>query len=428
MLGGIPRSGLAGCPQTEEEGVPLSDRTVKTAKPSSKPVRLWDSGGLYLEVSPAGGKLWRLKYRFGKREKRLALGIYPDVGLADARDKRDDARRVLARGVDPGAVARAVKEARGGGGTFEAIAREWHVKQSTTEGARKWSASHAKITLERLSNNVFPYVKEKKPEDVDATEWLRVLRRVEERGAVETAHRIRSICSQVYRYAVSTGRAARDPLTDLRGALAPAPDKHFASITDADKLRPVLKAIDAYQGTHVVRVALALAPILFVRPGELRSMRWADVDDAAAEWRFVASKTKTPHIVPLSKQALAHLAELKPLTGEGEFVFPSARTVKRCMSNNAINAALRRSNIDTRTEITGHGWRAAARTILEERLGFRPEVIELQLAHAVRDPLGRAYNRTTHLEERVRMMQAWADFLDGLRQENVVVGHFRRKA
>jgi integrase len=224
---------------------------------------------------------------------------------------------------------------------------------------------------------------------------------------------------------VATGRAERDPAADLRGALAPVPDKHFPSVTEPGELRSILKVIDGYQGTLPVRVALRLQALLFVRPGELRHMRWADVDTDAAQWRFTASKTGQPHIVPLASQALALLDELRPLTGSGALVFPSTRSGARAMSGNTVNAALRRAGIDTRTELTGHGWRAAARTILEERLGFRPEVIELQLAHAVRDPLGRAYNRTTHLEERKRMMQSWADFLDGLRADNVVAVDFR---
>lgn len=407
-------------PKLTEDALPLTDRTIKAAKPAKKPVRLWDGGGLYVEVSPAGGKLWRFKYRVGGREKRLALGAYPDVSLRDARERRDDARRHLARGTDPGNVARAEKLARSGGGTFEAIAREWHGKQAAT-----WDEDYAKNVLGRFALCVFPYVRDRAPDDINAGDWLALLRRIEERGAKETAHRVRALCAQVYRYAVASGRAARDPLADLRGALAPVPVRHFASITDADALRPLLRVVDGYTGTPVVRVALRLQPLLFVRPGELRSMRWADVDVDDAQWRFEASKTKTPHIVPLSRQAIALVEELRPLTGAGEFVFPSTRSAQRCMSNNTINAGLRRLGIDTRTEMTGHGWRAAARTILEERLGFRPEVIELQLAHAVRDPLGRAYNRTTHIVERTRMMQAWADFLDGLRADNVVRVDFR---
>ena len=401
--------------------MPLSDRAIKTAKTPKKTTRLWDGGGLYLELSTSGAKLWRFKYRVAGREKRLAFGAYPEVSLKAARERRDSARRVLANKADPGAVARAEKAARDGADTIEAIAREWHTKQAAT-----WVKEYADDVLGRLVLNVFPYVGRRAPDDVAAQEWLPLLRRIEGRGALVAAKRVRAICSQVYRYAIATGRATRDPMADLRGALTPSPERHFPAPTEPEALRPILRVIDGYDGTLIVRIALKLQALLFVRPGELRSMRWGDIDDEKAQWRFTASKTETPHIVPLAKQARMLLDELRPLTGGGLYVFPSARSASRCMSDNTLNAALRRMGVDTKNEITGHGFRAAARTILEERLGFRPEVIELQLAHTIKDPLGRAYNRTTHLVERTRMMQEWADFLDVLRTENVVAVDSRR--
>lgn len=401
--------------------MPLTDRAIKNARPRVRPQRIWDERGLYLEVSPTGAKLWRLKYRVGGREKRLALGAYPDVSLKEARKRRDEGRKELATGVDPALKKRAEKAARSGSGTFEAIACEWHEKQKLT-----WVAEYADDVLARLKLNVFPYVGKRIPDEVTAPEWLTVLQRMENRRVFVAAKRVRSICSQVYRYAIATGRAQRDPLADLRGALTPAPKRNFPAPTEPDALKPIIRALDGYQGTLVVRTALLLQALTFVRPGELRSMKWAEIDEDAAQWRFTASKTDTPHIVPLSRQALALLAEVRPLTGEGEYVFPSTRSKSRCMSDNTVNAALRRMGIDTRDEITGHGFRAAARTILEERLGFRPEVIELQLAHTVKDPLGRAYNRTTHIGVRTGMMQRWADFLDELRSENIVSVNFQR--
>jgi integrase len=391
----------------------LTDRVIKVARaPADKPVRLWDAGGLYLELSPAGGKLWRWKYRVKGREKRLALGRYPAVSLAEARERREDARRLLARGTDPGEVRATERASESGRDTFERVAREWHESREAT-----LADSHSERVLRALERDVFPYVGGRALDDITPQAWLDVLRRIEARGAVETGHRVRTICMGVYSFARASGRAVTEPLRDLRGALRPVAGRHFPAPTDPASLAPLLRVLDTYKGTLVVKTALLLAPLLFARPGELRSMRWADVDLRAGEWRFVASKTNTPHIVPLSTQARALLRDLRPLTGLGIFVFPSMRSADRCMSDNTLSAALRRLGIDTREELTTHGWRAVARTLLEERLGYRPEVIELQLAHTVRDPLGRAYNRTQHLDERKAMMQAWADCLDGLRAE-----------
>jgi integrase len=398
--------------------MPLSDTTIRTAKPTQKPHRLFDSGGLYLEVSPAGGKLWRLKYRYGGKEKRLALGAYPDTGLRDARERRDAARRLLAAGVDPGEQRKAEKAAGAerAANSFEVIAREWHHKQSAT-----WVELHASRIMLRLENDIFPWVGARPAADITARELLATVNRIVDRGAVESAHRVLQNCSQVFRYAIATGRATRNPAADLRDALPPVKPRHHASLTDPSAVGALLRAIDGYSGSFVTRCALQLAPMLFVRPGELRQAEWSEIDFDAAEWNIPAEKMKMrePHLVPLSSQAITILRELHELTGSGRYLFPSARSRQRPMSNNAVNAALRRMGYD-KDLMTGHGFRAMARTILDEILHVRPDYIEHQLAHAVRDPNGRAYNRTAHLPERRAMMQQWADYLDALKANNVL--------
>ena len=393
--------------------MPLTDTKIRTAKPADKPQRLFDGRGLYLEVSPNGGKWWRLKYRYGGKEKRLSLGVYPDVTLKDARQRRDEARKLLANGVDPSELRKAEKATsrENGANSFEVIAREWFDKHSAN-----WMASHADRIIRRLERDIFPWLGGTPIADITAPKLLDVVRRIEQRGAVETAHRALQNCGQVFSYAVATGRAERDPSADLRGALAPVKAKHFAAVTEPEQLAGILRALDSYEGTLVVRCALRLAPLVFVRPGELRHAEWADVALDAAEWRYTVTKTKINRIVPLASQAIAILSELQPVTGRGRYVFPSARHPRgdRAMSDNAVLAALRRMGI-AKEEMSGHGFRAAARTILDEVLGFPPHLIEHQLAHAVRDPLGRAYNRTAHLPERRKMMQAWADYLDDIK-------------
>lgn len=392
--------------------MPLTDTAIRTAKPSTAPVRMFDGGGLYLEVSPAGGKLWRLKYRYAGKEKRLALGVYPDVSLKDARAKRDEARKLLANEVDPGEnrkVQAAAKVERAGN-SFEIIAREWFVKYRPT-----WAPDYGKNVLARLENDVFPWLGGKPIAEITATDVLAVLRRIDGRGARYTAHRAKTNVSQVMRYAIATGRAERDPCPDLRGAIPPPKETHFAAITDPVKVGEMLRAFEAFQGTFTVKSALLLAPLLFVRPGELRQALWADMDLDRAEWRYFVTKTKSEHLVPLAKQAVATLRELHELTGSGRYVFPGARGNDRSMSEAAVNAALRRLGFDTKTEVTGHGFRAMARTILAEELHQKPEVIEHQLAHKVAGALGSAYNRTQFLKERKAMMQLWADYLDKLR-------------
>lgn len=397
--------------------MPLSDTTIRTAKPTQKPHRLFDSGGLYLEVSPAGGKLWRLKYRYGGKEKRLALGAYPDTGLRDARERRDAARKLLAAGVDPGEQRKAEKAAGAerAANSFEVIAREWHRKQSAA-----WVELHASRIMLRLENDIFPWIGARPVADISARELLATVNRIVDRGAVESAHRVLQNCGQVFRYAIATGRATRNPAADLRDALPPVKPGHHASLTDPSAVGALLRAIDGYSGSFVTRCALRLAPMLFVRPGELRQAEWSEIDFDAAEWNIPAEKMKMrePHLVPLSSQAITILRELRELTGSGRYLFPSARSRQRPMSNNAVNAALRRMGYD-KDAMTGHGFRAMARTILDEILHVRPDYIEHQLAHAVRDPNGRAYNRTAHLPERRAMMQRWADYLDALKAANV---------
>jgi len=392
---------------------PLSDIQVKNAKPQAKDYKLMDGFGLYLLITPTNGKLWRFDYRYNDKRKVIALGAYPAISLADARQRREEAKRLLANGVDPGEVKKARKAAivADRENSFEVIAREWHSKFSG-----QWSPGHAATVLDRLTRDVFPWLGSKPVAEIKPPDILVILRRVEGRGALETAHRVRTICGQVLRYAVATGRAERDSAADLRGALPPVREKHHAALTDPKEVGDLLRSIDGFKGTFHVKCALQLAPMVFVRPGELRQMEWSEIDFEAAQWSIPAEKMKMKqaHIVPLSNQAVAILKELQPLTGFGRYVFPCHRTPLRPMTNNAINAALRRMGY-TSDEMTGHGFRAMARTILDEVLQVRPDFIEHQLAHAVRDPNGRAYNRTAHLDERKKMMQLWADFLDELK-------------
>jgi len=389
----------------------LTDVTVRTAKPRDKTYKLSDSGGLYVEITPSGGKRWRWKYRFGGREKLLSMGVYPDVLLATARARRDDARKLLASGVDPSVHRQAARSAQvvSSANSFEVIAREWFVRHQSG-----WATSHSSKVIARLEKDLFPYIGSRPISEITAPELLKALRRIEDRGALETAHKARVSCGQVFRYGIATGRAERDVAADLRRALPPVKVKHMASVTDPAQVGPLLRALFGYEGTLTVRCALRLAPLLFVRPGELRTAQWADIDLEKAEWRYRVTKTDTDHIVPLASQAIEILSELKPLTGRGRFVFPGIRSAARPMSENTVNAALRRLGIP-KDELTGHGFRAMARTILDEVHGFRADLIEHQLAHAVRDSLGRAYNRTSHLPERRRMMQVWADYLNELR-------------
>lgn len=396
----------------------LSNVKIRNAKPSSKNIKLFDSEGLYLLVTPSGGKLWRFKYRFEGKEKLLAFGSYPEISLHDARQKREDARKLLANKVDPGTVRKAQKQAETESTeTFEVIAREWHEKFTPS-----WVPEYAEKIMIRMKRDLFPWIGNRPIAEIKASELLAVLRRVESRGAIETAHRLRIIAGQIFRYAVATGRAERDPAADLRGALSPVKETHHAALTDPKEVAPLLRALDGYQGSFVVKCALRLTPLFFVRPGELRHAEWAEIDFDEAVWNIPAHKMKMKqaHIVPLCRQAIEILKELQPLTGASKYVFPSARSFARPMSNNTLNVAIRNLGYEKGTQ-TAHGFRAMARTILDEVLQVRPDFIEHQLAHAVTDPNGRAYNRTAHLEERRKMMQKWADYLDGLKAGAVVI-------
>jgi len=395
----------------------LTDIAIRNAKPTDKPFRLSDVGGLYLLLTTTGSKWWRFDYRFAGKRKTLSMGVYPDVGLKEARERRDAARKLLANDIDPGEnrkVQKAASVARSAD-SFEVMAREWFAKHRNT-----WSASHADKIIRRLERDVFPWLGGRPVAEITASEVLSVLRRIEGRGTLDTAHRAGGNCSQVFRYAIATGRAERDPVPDLRGALPPARGGNFAAITEPAKVAELLRAIDAFTGTFVVKCALDIAPRVFVRPGELRKAEWEGFDLDKAEWSYFVTKTKTLHLVPLSTQVVAILRELHALSGHGRYVFPG-RDPQKAMSNATVNAALRRMGYDTKTEMTGHGFRAMARTILHEELHQKPEVIEHQLAHKVPDANGTAYNRTKFLKDRRVMMQLWADYLEKLKSGAEVV-------
>ena len=394
----------------------LTPSQVANAKPKATPHKLADERGLYLLVQPKGGKWWRFDYRRpGSRQRNtLSVGVYPDVSLKQARERREEARKLIAEGIDPATRRQAGRLADAE--SFEAIAREWHGKH-----AAHWTPSYGGALLRRLDANVFPYLGSRPIAGIQAPDVLAVLRRIESRGLIETAHRVHQYIALVFRYAVATGRATADPTPSLRGAIAPARKVHFASIKEPAKVGQLLRDIETYAGHPVTRAALQLAPLLFVRPGELRRMEWAEIAFDKAEWRIPADKMKmrAPHIVPLSTQALAVLRELEPLTRRGQYVFPSLHTRTRPMSENTVNMALRRMGYDNRT-MTGHGFRSMASTLLNEQ-GWNRDAIERQLAHAERNAVRAAYNYAEHLPERRRMMQAWADCLDGLRSGADVV-------
>ena len=391
--------------------MPLSNTAILNAKSSDKPYSLADERGLSLLVQPSGGKWWRFRYRYTGKAKMLSFGTYPDVGLKEARNKRDEARKMLADGVDPGENRKAQREsqAKRSANSFEVIAREWLEGQKSVVVQGQYEK-----TLARLQTDVFPWLGDKAVSEITAPEILTILRKIDARGARYTAHRTRGQISQVMRYAIATGRAERDPCPDLKGAIPSPRSGNFASITEPAKVAELLRAIEGFKGTFVVKCALEIAPKVFVRPGELRKAEWGMFDLDKAEWRYFVTKTKTEHLVPLASQVVATLRDLHALTGHGRYVFPG-RDPQKPMSEAAVNAALRRMGYDTKTEITGHGFRAMARTILHEELHVKPEVIEHQLAHKVPDALGTAYNRTRFLKERRAMMQLWADYLDKLK-------------
>jgi len=402
----------------------LSDKAIqaaiKSAKTAAKAVTISDGGSLSLICQPDGGGWWRLRYWIASKENRLSLGTYPAVSLADARKRRDEARKLIAAGVDPSEDRKAGKAAQAarveaqaladaglpGAGTFERVARDW----LKTVHEPKVSEGHSERTRIRFEQDVFPWLGRRQLAEIEAPELLECLRRIESRGAIETAHRIKDSCGQVFRYGIASGVCKSNPATDLKDALRPVPTKHHADIAE-------------YQGHPITRAGLSLSALLLLRPGELRHMEWAWIDLDGAMLTVpgeVMKRTKAekadgpPHLVPLAPQAVAILSELHPLTGHGRYVFPALTTGERCMSENTVRSALRRLGYGN-DDMTAHGFRAMARTMIAERLNLAPEVIEAQLAHAVGDTLGRAYNRTQFLDQRIDMMTKWASYLDSLR-------------
>jgi integrase len=391
--------------------VPLTDTAIRNAKPKDKSYKITDSRGMYLLVSKTG-KYFRWDYRFAGKRKTFALGVYPDVTLKNARERHENYRRLLANGIDPNEYKKQnkvqlISEATN---SFEFVAREWFSKRKP-----KWSQKHATTVISRLENNIFPWLGKQTIDLITAPMLLDVLRLMEDRGAVETAHRVKQICGQVFRYAIATGRADRDPSADLKGALESTNSKNMATITDPKKIGELMRAIVGYQGNLITRCALKMAPLTFVRPGELRHAEWEEISSTDMEWKIPADKMKMRrvHIVPLSEQAVAVLREIRPLTGNGKYVFPSLRSGSRPMSDNTILAALRRMGY-AKEEMTGHGFRSMASTLLHEQ-GWSSEIIERQLAHAEGNSVKAAYNHAQHLPERRKMMQWWADYLDDLK-------------
>jgi integrase len=394
----------------------LTELAIKKAKPTDKLGRMSDGGGMYLLIHTNGGKYWRMDYRLAGKRKTLAIGVYPDIGLADARERREQARKLIANCVDPVGVkhAQAASIVANTENSFEVIAREWFVRH-----APNWKENHSSKIIARLEKDVFPWIGNRPIADIAAPALLAAIRKIEARGALETAHRALACCGQVFRYAVATGRAERDPTGDLRGALPPVKkEKHFAAITDPKKVGELLRDIEGYQGSYIVKGAFKLSPLLFVRPGELRKMEWTELDLDKSEWIIPADKMKmgVTHIVPLAKQAVAVLREMLPLTGRSRYVFHGERDHDRPMSDNAIRSALRRMGW-ANDEMTPHGFRAMASTILDN-MGYKQEWLERQLAHEEPNKIKAAYKREAwrmYLPERTAMMQAWADYLDKLK-------------
>lgn len=394
----------------------LTALEVSKSKATGKMQRLADGGNMYLLIQPNGAKYWRMDYRLAGKRKTLAIGVYPGMSLSNAREQREQARKLIANGVDPVAAKQAQKASiiENVENSFEVIAREWFARH-----APNWKENHSSKIIARLEKDVFPWIGNRPIAEMTAPALLAVIRKIEARGALETAHRALACCGQVFRYAVATGRAERDPTGDLRGALPPVKkDKHFAAITEPEKVGELLRDIEGYQGSYIVKGAFKLSPLLFVRPGELRKMEWTELDLDKAEWIIPADKMKmgVTHIVPLAKQAVAVLREMLPLTGRSKYVFHGERDHDRPMSDNAIRSALRRMGW-ANDEMTPHGFRAMASTILDN-MGYKQEWLERQLAHEEPNKIKAAYKREAwrmYLPERTAMMQAWADYLDKLK-------------
>lgn len=407
----------------------LNDRAIKLAEPKAKPYKMSDGLGLYLEVQPTGSRYWRFKYLFAGKQKRIALGVYPEISLKAARDATLEYRLKLRNNIDPAQERKQEKLFRkvSTENNFEAVGNEWLEKEK--DG---WSENHFNRSQSLFKNHLVPWLGVRPVSEITAPELLAVLRKIESRGILETADRTKTLAGQIFRYAIQTGRAERDPSQDLKGALKTPKTKHLAAIIEPKEVGKLMRAIDSYHGTPIVEAALKISPLLFQRPGEIRTMKWDDIDFEKAEWRYIVSKTKTSHIVPLSQQALEILKGLEPITRKRSiFVFPSPRGPRRPLSENGVRVALRAMGY-TNDQMTPHGFRAMARTLLDEELGYRVDWIEHQLAHAVRDSLGRAYNRTSHIDGRRQMMQGWADYLDALKssatESNVHVASFRKIA
>ena len=404
----------------------LSDREIKSVKSKTKDYKLADGKGLYLLVTKGGGKLFRLKYRFEGKEKKLSIGSYPETSLKKARSICEEAKEKLAAGVDPSFEKQSTKEAKQESlaNSFEVVALEWRSVMQKDK---------AETTQKRVSNiltqYLFPFIGKRPINEIPIADILSTLKAIEKKGAIETTRRARQLISQVYRYAIATGRAERDPIPDLRGAFEPQHVKHHSALIEPKDVGYLMVAIDNFEGTPVVKMALKLSALFFCRPGELRHLKWDSINKAEKRIEIISDKTKQPHIIPLCSQALSLLDELEPLTGKSEFILPSARGRSRPMSENAVRTALRTMGYDNNS-MTPHGFRAMARTLLDEVLEYRIEWIEQQLAHSVRDPNGRAYNRTKHLKQRIEMMKKWADYLDQLKAQalakNVVTGNFKR--
>ncbi|AHE97177.1 tyrosine-type recombinase/integrase [Thioalkalivibrio paradoxus] len=391
--------------------MPLTDAEIRALKPGERPFKRYDEHGLFIEVPPFGALRWRFRYKFAGKAKLMSLGTYPAVRLKAARTARDDARDLLRKGIDPSTRRQAEKraQARAGQRSVEAVAREWFeaVHQKAVV------ATHSGRNLRRLERYVFPKIGRRAIGEIEPSDVLALLRGIEKAGKLETGHRVKTLLGHVFRYGIATGRAKRDPTADLKGLLASAETRHHPAVTDPSELPGLLRAIDGYTGYPPTVAALKLSALLFVRPGEMRTMEWASLRLDAAEWNYRPSKGGIPLLVPLPTQAVEILRELQPLTGLGTYVFPSARGRGRPMSENTVNAALHRMGY--KDQMSAHGFRAMARTILVERLGWDERYVEMQLGHAVRDANGRAYNRVTFLDQRREMLQSWADYLDGLR-------------
>lgn len=396
--------------------LPLTDKEVSKAKPDpNKEITKFDGGGLYILITPSGGKLWRLKYRFAGKEKLISLGSYPEISIADAREARAESKKLIANGIDP-CELRKTNQALNKeiiANSFESIAREWHLKYSA---GGKWSPTHAADVMHRLEKDIFPPIGSRPISEIKAPELLETLERVVDRGANDTAHRLLCHCGMIWRHAVVRGKASRDITAEMVGELQPVTGKNHSAFTKPHEVAPLLNCIDGYQGSFIVKCALQLLPLFFCRPGELRAAEWSEFNFDSRMWDIPAErmKMKKPQFVPLSHQAVNILKSLHPLTGEGRYLFPSHRSSLRCMSDNALNAALRRMGF-SKEEVTAHGFRATARTMIRQELKFEREYIELQLAHATTAPDGTAYDRVDFLDERVGMMQAWANYLDGLK-------------